>query len=615
MTDARSPAPFGLDADPSETLPSTAGPAPASTSPAALESVERLELVERLSYGHAYNGRIFQASRPRPVLLVAFDPLLEADPAVASRLLGELRAASRWRGPSIAHATALFRSDGRLYAAFEGMTGVSLATGFEFLGRAGLRLSAEAALRIAGGVLSALEAAATAAEDPATTHGLITPENIFVAEGQKVFLRGFGVWASAEKAGVVASEQRRYLAPVQNRGILVNPRTDLLSLAIVLFEALAGIPAFDGPPEEEDLAELKGEIEQLRKDEPALSDALEIVLACLAAPSATSVNRARLATSIDTLFLQGFAADRPRNALSLEELVAKVRPRRPLIVRAIPLTVGAADPAPEAREPLSPAPQPASAPPPAPTAAVPAPKAAVEASRPAPVAPSRVHRRPVFRTATVASAFLLVAGAVAFLLLRRSRESGEDDRAAAPAFVVRIATAPPAPVASPSANAATDRPLPSPVAAVTPAGPAREARHRPAAVRRPAKPGGPRRSGAAAFEPAAGELSPARAEEPSVAADGSLPLDTPGLVRPHAVAVPTVAWPDRSRTRPSATLELLVDERGLVAQNRILRADRIPPGFAKSVADYVRQLRFDPARLRGAPVRVWITHEMRIEER
>ena len=126
------------------------------------------------------------------------------------------------------------------------------------------------------------------------------------------------------------------------------------------------------------------------------------------------------------------------------------------------------------------------------------------------------------------------------------------------------------------------------------------------AVRRPAPATG---TASAAEAPDAGS------EAPVLAPGAAISLDTPGLVRPRVLNAPAVTLADGSGARPSVLLEILVDEKGRVVENRILRVDRIPPGFAKAVAEYGRELRFEPARLRGAPVRVWIPHEMRFEVR
>jgi hypothetical protein len=67
----------------------------------------------------------------------------------------------------------------------------------------------------------------------------------------------------------------------------------------------------------------------------------------------------------------------------------------------------------------------------------------------------------------------------------------------------------------------------------------------------------------------------------------------------------------RPSVERSVGLQILVDQRGRVRANRVLRADRIPPGFAQGVERYLATLRFQPAQLGGVPVRVWIPYELR----
>ena len=597
------------------------------------EAVERLEIREKLSYGVLYEGRVFQASRGRSVCLLELDPVFERDPEVLTSLLSQLFWAGKLRHPSILSPRGVFRHAESLYALFDGHTGVNLATGFEFLGRNGLRLSPDAVLRIASSVLAALDEVARQdePEEAGLCHGLITPENVFVAEGQRVFLRGFGLWrARIHRTGLLGVAERRYLAPIQNRGITASPRTDLLSLATILFEAAVGVPAFDSAPEEEDFVELRNSIEELRLSQPPLREVLDVVLSCLAAPSAvTAAYRGRLRTSIDTLFLREFASEKPRGSLSLEELVTRVKPRRPVIVKATPLALAPAEPpaaAEEAEPPLAPAEPPA--------APVEAPPVVEPVSPVAPPPSFSLRRVRAPRIPPALAGGIVMALAVVLVLVLRSPRPERRPAAARPlpdpgSATFRLATAVPLPTTGPPtavhtpppvAVAAGGRPiaarvLPAPRAraSATESRPGSRERTSRAEKRRepaPLSPGTPK------IQPVDGPpAAPPPDSTGSVVAGSLVALGTPGLLRPvvtEAPAAPTFGEGDpRPASERSALLELLVDEEGFVRENRILRVERIPAGFAKSVADYLTDLRFRPARLEGVPVRVWILYELR----
>src|SRR6266568_2702836 len=113
-----------------------------------LEAVERLRILETLSYGVLYEGRMFQASHGEPISLLELDPAFEREPQILARVLTDLVRASKLRDASILAPRGVFRHRESLYVLFDASTGISLATAFEFLGRSGLRLSSEAVLRI-----------------------------------------------------------------------------------------------------------------------------------------------------------------------------------------------------------------------------------------------------------------------------------------------------------------------------------------------------------------------------------------------------------------------------------------------------------------------------------
>ena len=100
---------------------------------------------------------------------------------------------------------------------------------------------------------------------------------------------------------------------------------------------------------------------------------------------------------------------------------------------------------------------------------------------------------------------------------------------------------------------------------------------------------------------------------PSVAAGTVVPIESAGLVRPVLTEAPQVLRFGESGILRERTvwLQILVDERGRVRSNRVLRAESIPPGFAQGVERYLATLRFRPGEVGGVPVKVWIPYELR----
>jgi serine/threonine-protein kinase len=135
--------------------------------------------------------------------------------------------------------------DGSLVLVMELLRGESLAQQMKAVGK----LSTKEAVAIAVPVLSAL----SHAHAEGIVHRDVTPANIILAvdpDGHVTpKLIDFGI-AKLPAAGVHTLDGRalgtpRYMAPEQIRGQLVDGRTDLFSLALVLYESITGVCPFD----------------------------------------------------------------------------------------------------------------------------------------------------------------------------------------------------------------------------------------------------------------------------------------------------------------------------------------------------------------------------------
>lgn len=617
------------------------------------EPVERLEVLETLSYGTLYEGRIFHASRSERVSLLLLDPALAEAASSSPAIVRTLLAASRIRGPHLQTARALCRHGESLYEIYDAHTGTSLAAGFDFLARAGLRLSPEAVLRIVSSALHALDelerAAAAGGEGLGIRcHGLLDPENFFVTEDQKVLVRGVGLWQSGiARTGLLGARQRRYVSAGQAADGSASPRHDLLSLGAIVFEAMTGSPAFDSSPTDEDVAELTARIEEMRTESDVTRrELLGLSVAFLNPVAVTAASRARLRILVDTTFLREAARERVAGILSLEDLAARVRSARPAIVKAVALSLESVEmPSSTARPGSLPQPSPLASPPgaaaplapenpgspaaPAPSAATTVPALPARAAAPSgpdgDAAPRSLFRRlAAFRARpmTLLAALLVLAAASVFVGDRacQTRPRAEELEALPQIAAEEPAPAPEAvPSAAPSSESASPAASPAPLAAEgaragsgIPARPGKEADRRKA---RPAKrPAGPPLP--AILE----SQAPSAAAEPPlppVAAGSLVELGAPGLVPPVLIDRPEEPRFSPQDPRPaspgSVLLDILVDEHGSVRDHRIISATRFPAGIAAGIAHYIGALHFQPPQLRGVPVRVWIRHEMRFQ--
>jgi serine/threonine-protein kinase len=219
----------------------------------------RLDLIERVrkalgdryevitAVGRGGNASIFGAfdKSGNRVAIKVLHPELAVSVA-ADRFLREIRYAGKLHNPHIAPILDSGESDYLLWYVMPYVPGESLRGALRRERRLGLELAA----RIGCEVLEALSHAHAAG----LAHRDIKPDNIVLSPDGAVLV-DFGISRAIAQSGedrvtrsgfVVGTEE--YMSPEQAAGgDDVDGRTDLYSLGIVLFEAVAGRPPFSGP--------------------------------------------------------------------------------------------------------------------------------------------------------------------------------------------------------------------------------------------------------------------------------------------------------------------------------------------------------------------------------
>jgi hypothetical protein len=167
------------------------------------------------------------------------------DPARVSRFRQEAKAASALSHPNIVTIYEIGQADRSWYISQELVEGLTLRDRMS----AG-KLSSEQAVAIAVQCCAALGASHQAR----VIHRDIKPENIILRPDGAVKIVDFGLARITEPtSGAVQATQTgavmgtpRYMSPEQARGEKLDPRTDVFSLGAVLYEMIAGRPAFPG---------------------------------------------------------------------------------------------------------------------------------------------------------------------------------------------------------------------------------------------------------------------------------------------------------------------------------------------------------------------------------
>ena len=223
------------------------GPPGDLTLDSAPERIGPYRVLDKLGQGGM--GIVFSARDEKldRVLAVKVIGATGGDGSAVKRFWREARAAAAVNHPNICQIYEVGEHEGTLFIAMELLEGDALSTRL-----AEGALPPNQAVPIALGILSALEAL----HARGLVHRDLKPSNVFLTEhGVKLLDFGLarpldaadaeGVDAELTQPGMLVGTPR-YMAPEQIRGEELGPAVDVFATGALLFEMLAGRPAFDG---------------------------------------------------------------------------------------------------------------------------------------------------------------------------------------------------------------------------------------------------------------------------------------------------------------------------------------------------------------------------------
>jgi two-component system LytT family response regulator len=205
-------------------------------------------------------GQVFLATDlglGRKVALKVLLPDADGDPGRVSRFLQEARIASALNHPNVAALHEIGEAGEVRYLALEYVEGVSLARKIS-----GKSLPLAEAISIARQTADALDSA----HSLGIIHRDIKPANIMITARGHVKLLDFGLAKFSAPAAKASAETQLltsvgslvgtvlYMSPEQALGRPLDPRTDIFSLGVVLYEMLTGRLPFGGANAQESIA-------------------------------------------------------------------------------------------------------------------------------------------------------------------------------------------------------------------------------------------------------------------------------------------------------------------------------------------------------------------------
>lgn len=219
--------------------------------------------------GTVYRAR--DTSLDRDVAIKAINPEIASDPDRIARFHREAKAVAALNHPGIVTIHDQVEEHGTTYLVTEFVEGTTLRELITNERAVGYRQIADIGSQVA--------AALAAAHGAGITHRDVKPDNIMITPGGRVKLLDFGLalarrssagqdatQTSLTEAGVVLGTLG-YMSPEQVRGEVLDSRSDIFSLGVVLYEMAVGVRPFTGAT----TADIASAV--LREDPPPIPEA------------------------------------------------------------------------------------------------------------------------------------------------------------------------------------------------------------------------------------------------------------------------------------------------------------------------------------------------------
>ena len=238
----------------------------------------------------------------RTVAIKQMHPHLAETPLYVDMFVEEARVGSELNHPNIIQVIDFCTDpDGLYYLVMEWVEGLDLHRLAQLAADSAAPLEWPLAASIAVGVLRGLAAAHERCRpdgSPApVVHRDVSPHNVMIGVNGSVKLTDFGLARARDRvmsftAPGSVKGQLHYFAPEVTTGMPATPRSDVFSLATVLWEVLAGRRAFTGDTEVDVLAQIRrGGVEPLGRFRPDLP------------PRLVAAVQRGMATAVDARFI------------------------------------------------------------------------------------------------------------------------------------------------------------------------------------------------------------------------------------------------------------------------------------------------------------------------
>lgn len=252
----------------------------ANVSPApGLRLAERYELISLIATGGM--AQVWQATDTvlgRPVAAKILHPHLATDRGFLVRFRREAVAAARLSHPGIVSIYDTVSQPGLEVIVMELVDGQTLRTQLDGQGVMSVPQAVDLGMQVADALSNA--------HAGGIVHRDIKPSNILMCRDERIMVTDFGIAKAGEDTDLTVTGTllgtAKYLSPEQVRGDASDPRSDLYSLGIVLYEVITGRPPFKADTDAATaLARLQRPVPRIRHINPELPQEFDDLIAKL----------------------------------------------------------------------------------------------------------------------------------------------------------------------------------------------------------------------------------------------------------------------------------------------------------------------------------------------
>ena len=203
--------------------------------------VDRYEIISKVGAGGMSD--VYKAKDHilgRVVAIKVLKQEFSEDINFVTKFRTEAQSAAGLEHPNIVNIYDVGSENGLHFIVMEYVEGITLKTYIEKKGQLSFKEATSIAIQVARGI--------EAAHNKDITHRDIKPQNIMISTDGKVKVTDFGI-AKAISSNTIGSDAMgsvHYASPEQARNGLIDGRSDIYSLGIVMYEMVTGRVPFDG---------------------------------------------------------------------------------------------------------------------------------------------------------------------------------------------------------------------------------------------------------------------------------------------------------------------------------------------------------------------------------